>query len=303
MASQKELDIQLMLAAGAHLGTKNCNHAMERYVWRRRPDGIFVLNLGQTWEKLMLAARVIVAIENPKDIVVCSARPYGQRAVMKFGHYVGPKALAGRHTPGTFTNQSGKDFCEPRLLVVTDPRTDHQPINESSYMNVPVIAFCDTDSPLEFVDIAIPANNKGKHSIGVLYYLLSRMVLQMRGTVTASNPWDVMVDLYFYRDPEEAKEQEEAQNALTGGDAAGAAYGQAEPAQPEWGDAAAAPTGGFEAAGGFVPAGVPQAGGDNWGAPAAGGWDPAAPPGPVPGIADPYAGYGGQPGMPPQGYN
>ena len=170
-------------------------------------------------------------------------------------------------------------------------------------MNVPVIAFCDTDSPLEFVDIAIPANNKGKHSIGVLYYLLSRMVLQMRGTVTASNPWDVMVDLYFYRDPEEAKEQEEAQNALTGGDAAGAAYGQAEPAQPEWGDAAAAPTGGFEAAGGFVPAGVPQAGGDNWGAPAAGGWDPAAPPGPVPGIADPYAGYGGQPGMPPQGYN
>jgi len=258
--------LQNLLAAQCHLGTKNCTEHMERYVYRRRNDGVFVFNLEKTWEKLQMAARIIVGIENPQDIVAISARPYGQRGVLKFAHYSGANAIVGRHTPGSFTNQMQKGFQEPRLLIITDPRTDHQAIREAGYMNIPVIAFCDTDSDLAGVDIAIPANNKGKHAIGMLYWLLTRMVLQMRGTVSSSNPWDVMVDMFFYREPEEVKEAEAEQEPAEAAEAGfGAAqlpgegegydpYGYNPAGEPATGFAA-----GFDAAVGFEAAAAPQA--------------------------------------------
>jgi len=210
-----EDDIQKMLACQVHLGTKNVDFQMERYTFKRRPDGVYVIDLSKTWEKMMFAARVIVAIENPADVCVISARPYGQRAVLKYAQYTGAQYIAGRFTPGCFTNQIQKKYMEPRLLVLTDPRTDHQPIREASYVNIPIIAFCDTDSPLRFVDVAIPANNKARNSIGLLYWMLAREVLRLRGTIGRMS-WDVVVDLFFYRDPEEAEKQiEEAHEDVT----------------------------------------------------------------------------------------
>lgn len=139
-----------------------------------------------------------------------SARPYGQRAVLKFAAHTGAVAIAGRFTPGNFTNYITRSFKEPRLIILTDPRTDAQAIKEASYVNIPVIALCDTDSPTEFVDVAIPTNNKGRHAIGLIWWMLAREVLRLRGTLaTRDTDWDVVVDLYFYRDPE-AEENKEA---------------------------------------------------------------------------------------------
>jgi small subunit ribosomal protein SAe len=274
--SQREQDIQMMLAADVHLGTKNCDFQMERYVFKRRTDGIYIINLGKTWEKLQMAARVIVAIENPQDIIVQSARPYGQRAVLKFAQYTGANAIAGRHTPGTFTNQLQTSFSEPRLLILTDPRTDHQPIKEAALGNIPTIAFCDTDSPMRYVDIGIPANNKGKQSIGCLFWLLARMVLQMRGTILPGHKWEIMVDLFFYRDPEEAKELEEEEALVAPEYGAVAEY--TAPTADTWGGewpGAAAPAAALPAQAGAEWTGAP--------APAAdGGWDAVAAPAPAP---------------------
>lgn len=159
----------------------------------------------------MLAARIIVAIDNPSDIAVISARPYGQRAVLKFAAHTGASAIAGRFTPGNFTNYITRSFKEPRIIIVTDPRTDAQAIKEASYVNIPVIALCDTDSPTEYVDVAIPTNNKGRHAIGLIWWMLAREVLRLRGTLASREAeWDVMTDLYFYRDPEAEENKDSA---------------------------------------------------------------------------------------------
>ncbi|ESX01998.1 hypothetical protein KL921_002833 [Ogataea angusta] len=239
-------DLQLLIAANAHLGSKNTNVHNTSYIYKTRPDGVNIINVNKTWEKIVLAARIIAAIPNPADVVAVSSRIYGQRAVLKFASHTGATAIAGRFTPGSFTNYITRSFKEPRLIIVTDPRTDAQAIKESSYVNIPVIALVDCDSPAEYIDVAIPCNNKGKHSTGLIWWLLAREVLRLRGTlINREEPWAVMPDLYFYRDPEEPTYEPSAADELADelAEAAaetGEAEWTAEPTNADWAQSSSA---------------------------------------------------------------
>merc|ERR1711981_106859 len=132
-----------------------------------------------------------------------------------------------------FTNQSQSAYREPRLLIITDPRADQQPITESSYANIPVISFCNADSPTKFIDIVIPCNNKSSISIGLMWWFLAREILRLRGSISREFQWEVMPDLFFWRDPEEAEKEEQARREALAAQAAPAPVGKVE--ETTWG--------------------------------------------------------------------
>ena len=181
---------------------------MKKYTWDKRTQGgVYKFNLQKQWEKIQVAARIIASIPDPSTVIAVSGRLYGQRAVYKFSQYTKSVAVTGRWTPGMLTNQNTKKFVEPRLLILTDPRIDYNALVESSYANIPIIALCNTDNNLEYVDCAIPCNNRSKKSLAMVYWLLTREVLSLKGELDES--FTDLPDLFMYRDVEKKEEKVE----------------------------------------------------------------------------------------------
>jgi small subunit ribosomal protein SAe len=192
------------------LGAGKINHNMKKYVQEKNSVGNYIFNIDQIYEKIKLAGRVITSIPRASEVIVVCAKEHGQRAVYKFGEYTGCAASASsRWIPGTLTNQLTKKFQEPKILVVADPKSDSQAVVEASYVNIPTIALCNTDAPLDFIDVVIPCNNRESKSISMIFWMLAREVLVLQGRHKKGTEWKEMVDLFMARDLETIRNQQE----------------------------------------------------------------------------------------------
>ncbi|MEN6593223.1 MAG: 30S ribosomal protein S2 [Methanobacterium sp.] len=188
--SELLIPLDRYLAAGLHIGTQQKTKDMERYIYRVRADGLYVLDVKKTNDRILSAAKFLAKYD-PDEILVVSTRQYGQAPVKRFGEIVGAKTIPGRFIPGTLTNPKYAKFIEPKALVVTDPRSDSQAIIEAKQMGLPVVALCDTENLLGNVDIVVPVNNKGRKAIALVYWLLARQILREKGIIAEDADLDV----------------------------------------------------------------------------------------------------------------
>ena len=189
------IDEDTFLTCGVHIGTKQKSKDMEPYVYKVRDDGLRILNVNLTSEKITEASNFLKDYE-PKDVLVVSARQYGWKPAKKFADACGFTCIAGRFTPGRLTNPEMRFFIEPKIIVLTDPAADAQAFREAVNIDIPVIAMCDSNNLTTDIDIIVPGNNKGRRSLALIYWLMAREILRIKGELPADGELEETIDDY-----------------------------------------------------------------------------------------------------------
>jgi len=169
-----------LLSAGIHIGTRMKTLDMEPFIYRVRPDGLFVLDVKKTDDRIKVTAKFLSRYEHSK-VAVAATRLYAQEPVKKFCELTGSTPLIGRFIPGQLSNPQYPGRIDPEIILVSDPRADAQAVKEASKVGIPIVALCSTDNEFTGVDLVIPTNNKGRRALAVIFWLLTRQVLRERG--------------------------------------------------------------------------------------------------------------------------
>lgn len=181
------------LKSGIHIGTKFKTKQMAKFIYKTRPDGLSVLNLQQIDERIRLAGKFLSHYE-PQDILVISRRENGWHSVKIFQKFTGVRTVTGRYPPGMMTNTNLTTFIEPKVVLVTDAWPDRNVVMDANKIGIPVIALCDTNNQVNFLDLVVPCNNKGKKSLGILFYLLAVEYLRNRGQLKQGEELAATID-------------------------------------------------------------------------------------------------------------
>jgi small subunit ribosomal protein S2 len=168
------------LTSGVHIGTQQKSADMMPFIYRVRSDGLYVLDVARTDERISVAAKFLARFK-PEAVLVVSARQYGQKPAAKFAELTGAKSFPGRFVPGTLTNPRLVVYSEPEVLFATDPAADTQAVAEALAVGIPIVALCDANNETRNVDLVIPTNNKGRRALAFIYWLLAREVMFARG--------------------------------------------------------------------------------------------------------------------------
>ena len=182
-----------LLSAGIHIGTRMKTGDMEQFIYRVRPDGLFVLDVKKTDDRIRVAAKFLSRFE-PSKVAAAAGRLYAQEPVNKFCQITGATPVVGRFIPGLLSNPLYPSRIEPEVLIVSDPRADSQAVKEASSIGIPVVALCSTDNEFVGVDLVIPTNNKGRQALAVVYWLLARQVLRERGELSSDKDLPLTID-------------------------------------------------------------------------------------------------------------
>ncbi|MDR2708166.1 MAG: 30S ribosomal protein S2 [Nitrososphaerota archaeon] len=171
-----------LLSAGIHIGTRMKTLDMASFIYRVRPDGLFVLDVKKTDDRIRTAAKFLARYEKAK-VAVSATRLYAHEPVKKFCEVTGSTPIIGRFIPGQLSNPQYSRRVDPEIIVVSDPRADAQAVKEASRVGIPIVALCSTDNEFAGVDLVIPTNNKGRRALAVIFWLLARQILRERGEI------------------------------------------------------------------------------------------------------------------------
>ncbi|HSV49706.1 MAG TPA: 30S ribosomal protein S2, partial [Candidatus Acidoferrales bacterium] len=195
-----------LLSAGIHIGTRMKTLDMEQFIYRVRPDGLFVLDVKKTDDRIRTTAKFLARYEKSK-VAIAATRLYAHEPVKMFCKLTGSTPLIGRFIPGQLSNPQYKNRVDPEVIVVCDPRADAQAVKEASTVGIPIVALCSTDNEFAGVDLVIPTNNKGRRALAVIFWLLARQVLRERGELAADKDPSVTIEDFEAKVTREEEEE------------------------------------------------------------------------------------------------
>ena len=120
--------------------------------------------------------------------------------------YTGINVYPKRYPPGLLTNPALDIFKDVDVVVITDPILDRNALLDAYRTGKTTIAFVDTNNSLSYIDIAIPANNRGAKSLALLYYIIAREYLRNKGLLSKRGELPISYEEFMEKGLEEEGE-------------------------------------------------------------------------------------------------